>query len=65
MQLTRIFDPPSSRDNVRVSPTMPALAVMYAGNPVDGIIHEIELMLMIEPPPASAMPGVTACIAKK
>ena len=62
---TRMFEPPSSRAKVRVKPTIPAFAVTYTGSPVEGIIHAIELMLTIEPPPARAIPGATAWAAKK
>jgi len=58
MQFTRMLSAPSSWQCACESHNR-AFAVMYTGNPVDGIIQLIELKLMMDPRPAFFMAGIT------
>ena len=46
-------------------PLIAAFAVVYAVRFGRPRIHDTEPRLMIEPPPAAAIRGATACAAKK
>src|SRR5206468_10080039 len=62
--LTRIPAGPSSWAMVRVSPTMAAFAATYMGTPVDGMIQEMEDILMMLPRCAVFIAGRTDWIMK-
>ena len=62
--LTRMLDLPTSRASPRVKPPIAAFAVTYAGMPPMPTFQLSEPKLMIDPPPACFMPGITACAAK-